>query len=396
MKAFVSISALAKKLGIALAFGLPTLGLAQLGVGTTTPHPSSMMHIVAGPGNNKGLILPSISSGSRVVLDSTQNMAHGLIFFDNELQKFYYFHQNPKEWYEMDHDWVRKDVAGASPVVGTHIYSGVPGNVGIGTASTVNPAAKLTVVGNQSIGSATFTQDSVPPANSLIVQTWVGIGTRTRVSGRRLDVKGNVGVTGTVTASQFIGEGIVPPGTVVMWSGAINTSTNFDANGRGVIGTVYEGWQMCNGYSSAPDLRGRFIVGAIDAGTQTQQSSSGGGYTNTEYNEPDYATIGNRGGIKDVTLTINEMPSHDHTITDPGHDHQLHVDGNSTVSAADCGKAIADVSTVPCAPFGFLREQSTAEILLATTGITSTNNRGSGNSFDNRPKYYVLAYIIKL
>ena len=241
MKATVFTSAIVRHLGLALLCSLPLLGSAQIGVGTTSPHPSSMMHISAGAGNNKGLIVPEINSGSRVVLDSTQNIAHGLIFFDTDLQKFYYFHQNPKTWYEMDHDWIRKDISGASPVVGTHIYSGVPGNVGIGTAATVDPAAKLTVVGNQSIGSATWTQDSVPPNNSLIVQTWVGIGTKTRVSNRELDVKGQVGVTGTVTADRFIGLGIVPIGTVVMWSGTINPANNFDANGVGLAGTEYEG-----------------------------------------------------------------------------------------------------------------------------------------------------------
>lgn len=388
--------ALAQTLILGLLIVIPLRASAQVGVGTTSPHPSSMLHIATGAGNNKGLLLPSLSSASRVVLDSNQNMAHGLVFFDTDLQKFYYFHQSPKKWYELDHDWIRKDVEGASPVIGTHIYAGVPGNVGIGTASNINPAAKLTVVGNQSIGSASFTQDSVPPANSLIVQTWVGIGTSTRIGTRRLDVKGGMGVTGTVTANKFVGEGIVPPGTIVMWSGNVSIITNFDVNGTGVAGTDYEGWQMCNGFGAAPDLRGRFIVGAIDQAGQNTQSTAAGGYTNSEFNRVDYDDIGNRGGATDQTLSLQQMPTHDHTITDPGHDHPMHILGNITASNNDCGSAIAQVETIDCSFLSFERTTSTAYILNATTGITSTNNRGSSDPFDNRPQYYVLAYIIKL
>jgi microcystin-dependent protein len=394
-----SLRALAKTLIVSLLMVAPLLSWTQVGVGTTSPHPSCMLHIAAGAGSNKGVLLPSISSGSREVLDSTQNIAHGLVFFDMDLQKFYYFHQSPKQWFELDHDWIRKDVAGASPVVGTHIYSGVPGNVGIGTLPTVNPAAKLTVVGNQSIGSASFTQDSVPPANSLIVQTWVGIGTRTRVSGRELDVRGQVGVTGTVTASEFIGEGVVPPGTITMFSGATYSSANFANTGLGNVGTPYFGWALCNGQNGTPDLRGRFVVGQRNSfGTGSPSGVPGQQYDNTsEYNNADY-DLHDTGGEREPTLTVAQMPSHDHTITDPGHDHPMYIfDTFQVTDQGQCGDKIVNVDNVSC-PINLFgtRTTSTSYITNATTGITSTNNRGSSNSFDNRPPYYVLAYIMKL
>lgn len=66
------------------------------------------------------------------------------------------------------------------------------------------------------------------------------------------------------------------------------------------------GWGICNGsnYSGAsgsvatPDLRDRFLVG------------SQGTYS-----------VGDVGGANDVTLTIAQIPSHNHTLTDPGHTH---------------------------------------------------------------------------
>ncbi len=381
---------ISKILILSLVMVQPILGLAQIGIGTTSPHPSSMLHINPGAGNNKGILLPQITSASRVVLDSNQNIAHGLIFFDSDLQKHYYFHENPKMWFELDHDWIRKDVAGASPIVGTHIYSGVPGNVGIGTAATVNPASKLTVVGNQSIGSAAFTQDSVPPANSLIVQTWVGIGTSTRIGSRRLDVKGSAGVTGTltvtssVTAAQFIGEGVVPAGGIMMYSGTTG-ATRFDASGLGVTGTAYEGWALCNGLNGTPDLRGRFVAGqgnALAAGTNTESAI--------------YPNQGFGGGERTVTLTDAEMPSHTHnegtlsTSSAGSHNHAttfLYGDGAGSSNQSLAGQLNNIGSTTRTT-------DSDGAHTHPINGLTGA--AGGGAAHENRPPFYVLAFIKKL
>jgi microcystin-dependent protein len=376
---------------LALLGGNPFDGFAQIGVGTTTPHPSAMLHISPGAGNNKGLVMPSITSASRVVLDSTQNIKHGLVFFDTDLQKFYYFHQSPRQWFELDHDWIRKDVAGASPVVGTHIYSGVPGNVGIGTASNINPGSKLTVVGNMAVGSATYTQDSVASvANGATFGTWVGIGTATKSSGVELDVKGDVKITntlvvgGTVTASRYFGEGIAPPGLVSMWSGTLNTSTNFDATGLGVPGTAYAGWAICNGKNGTPDLRGRFIVGL------TNTDGTNYGYTNSERNFVQYNLIGKHGGLDSVAISINQMPVHNHTssMSSAGsHTHTVTGPSGCTngVFSSSSGCYMSDTPT-----------SVTTNSAGSHTHSLSINDTGNDEAHENRPPYYVLAYIMKL
>jgi microcystin-dependent protein len=363
---------------------------AQIGVGTTTPHPSAMLHISAGAGNNKGLIMPKISSASRVVLDSTQNIAQGLVFFDTDLQKFYYFNQAPRQWKELDHDWIRKDVAGASPVIGTHIYSGVAGNVGIGTAANVNPASKLTVVGTLAVGSASYTQDSVAPANGATFGTFVGIGTRNQPSGVLLHVKGNTRtqgnatVTGTVTANRFMGEGAVPPGLVAMWTG--DPGVSFPG---GVGMGDYAGWALCDGRNGTPDLRGRFIVGLSNG------DGNNYGYTNTEKNLAQYNAIDNVGGERTHTLTVGEMPSHNHggsTSTDGNHEHSVRS------AAGACGPLSVGPSQIRIdGNCNSNYDNSTAGNMdFAGNHNHTISSQGNGDPHENRPPYYVLAYIMKL
>lgn len=70
-------------------------------------------------------------------------------------------------------------------------------------------------------------------------------------------------VVGTIT-----GVGMVPPGGVLMQSGSLNN--HYDSSGKGIRGTPYEGWAVCNGENGTPDLQDRFIVGAgRDAGPNT-------------------------------------------------------------------------------------------------------------------------------
>lgn len=385
---------------------LPSIARAQVGVGTTLPHASAMMHIAPGAGNNKGLTVPSITSAQRMLLDSTQNIAQGLIFFDKDLQKFYYFHQGPKRWYELDHDWNRKDVPGSGFVVGTHIYSGVTGNVGIGTRSYVNPSAKLTVVGDMLVGNAAYTTAATMPNNSVSVQTWLGIGTRTRTSGYELDVKGQMRIKGTVmdpaallvgttmTAPRFNGttnvnlngEGMMEVGQIIMYYGTL--TGNF-VNGVGV--GEYDGWALCDGRNNTPDLRGRFVVGSTN-------SSGNGPYVNTERNRPDYIVsdsvgrgIDSVGGLKEVVLTLDELPEHDHpgtvTSTDGAHNHSLQrPDGCYDLT----------LSGESGCYFAKPNDSFSTSSDGAHNHDANITSQGGGDAHENRPPYYTLAYIMKL
>jgi len=111
-----------------------------------------------------------------------------------------------------------------------------------------------------------------------------------------LSVKNNVVAKDTVKASVVEGFGTVPIGGIIMWSGK----------------KVPAGWELCDGslnytggiLKSIPNLQGQFIVG-FDS-------------TNTDYDQPGDlstggTTVSDKGGLKEVTLSISQIPSHNHT-----------------------------------------------------------------------------------
>jgi len=153
----------------------------------------------------------------------------------------------------------------------------------------------------------------------------------------------SVGTAGQVLTSN--GAGALPTmqaafvaGMIIIWSGS--------------VASIPAGWLLCNGSSSTPDLRDRFVVGA--------------GST--------YA-VGATGGSATASL-----PSHTHTatVTDPGHVH-----GGVFVAAS--GEFLQ--------PSGGVVIGNTAS---AVTGITVANStEGVSPTNANLPPYYALCYIMK-
>jgi len=142
----------------------------------------------------------------------------------------------------------------------------------------------------------------------------------------------------TAVASSF------PSGGIIIWSGSSVA--------------IPSGWLLCDGTSSTPDLRNRFVVGATDT-----------------YN------VGDTGGSADAVVV-----SHTHTATstvsDPGHNHSTGVrnTGNTAADGAGAGKCDTGTSGT------------------STTGIsvsTTVNSTGSSGTNANLPPYYALCYIMK-
>ena len=111
-----------------------------------------------------------------------------------------------------------------------------------------------------------------------------------------------------------------------------------------------------NGSPNRPNLMdSRFLMGSTNSGTVS-------------------IVNGVNNGDNTVTLTLNEMPGHSHTINDPGHSHAIDFD---VAVASDGTNQFYTSGINNPGPFG---------TELSTTGI-SVNPQGGGQSFDIRPKY---------
>ena len=135
----------------------------------------------------------------------------------------------------------------------------------------------------------------------------------------------------------------------------------------GDVNNIPQGWYLCNGQNGTVDLRGRFIVGYNPSDT-------------------DYDNIGKTGGAKNVALTVDEMPAHNHPISmgNAGyHRHHGHV-----IEASDDWLSGGEHSS----PNSTSRPGYT-DYAGAHTHSISMQPVGGGNAHENRPPYYTLAFI---
>lgn len=171
-----------------------------------------------------------------------------------------------------------------------------------------------------------------------------------------------------------------PSGGIIMWSGS--------------IASIPAGWALCDGSNGTPNLRNRFIVGA--------------GST--------YA-VNDTGGANSVTLTTAQLPSHTHgagtlatgsagshshsgsTNSTGAHTHSLPVEGGGLPGSPEI--APNTIENTGSASTGSAGAHSHSLSINSNGSHThsisgSTAAAGSGNSHENRPPYFALAYIMKL
>ena len=131
----------------------------------------------------------------------------------------------------------------------------------------------------------------------------------------------------------------------------------------GVIGVSFGVGDGSNTFN-LPDSRGR-VLGAIGTGSGLTARSLG-------------ASV----GAETHTLTIGEMPSHNHGVTDPGHTHSYSNTPNDQNVSALIGEQAADQADA---------SQTTGS---STTGITIDNTGGGGAHNNMQPTLFAANVFI--
>lgn len=186
---------------------------------------------------------------------------------------------------------------------------------------------------------------------------------------------------------------LVPPGSVITYAGTTAPGGWLLCDGSeydrriysalyDVIGTTYGNGDGETTFN-VPDIRGRQIVGLKSS-------------------DSDFDELGETGGEKRHTLTIDEMPSHNHGVTDPGHAHGVTDPGhahNYYNNVGDQGVNTLTTQADAADQVDYLQTTSTnttgVTVNTNTTGI-SINNTGGDQSHNVLDPYFVLNYIIKV
>lgn len=346
----------------------PTV-MAQVGVGNNDPEATAVLDL--SNSTNKGLLLPSATSVS--AFSSNIRM---LYFFDNNI----YYHRNVA--YNVLSPWKFKFNGNTT----NDVYYNLDGNIGIGSSDiTVSPLAPLHIELNYNI-------DLVDDGSFLIGKT-LGtniafntnyIQTRDRGSSAQLLINEQGGdvVVGSPAAParmkstknpqqlhQPTGEyhDIISTGVIIMWYGD--------------TGNIPTGWAICDGGNYArsdnndsiltPDLSGRFVVTVGDNGMNSYSPHQ-------------------LGGQDAASISINQMPSHNHSgssNTTGAHTHDLDGDALSYESDNNKDKNGED---------GEAAKVDETKSAGSHNHTITIGYKGSDETHENRPTYYALIYIMKL
>jgi microcystin-dependent protein len=240
---------------------------------------------------------------------------------------------------------------------GTSVYNVTPAT--FGSAITVE-------------GAATFESTMTVSGNATFASN-VNIGGTVTITGANVQA-----VNAKVCASAFYGDGsnlsgLLPPGVIFPYGvtaaptgykvcdGSAHTRTGTSTSALfTIIGTLYGAGNGSTTFN-VPDLAGKFMAGI------------GSGLTSVTTGMIVGTTIGNTGGVQNVTLATAQMPSHTH---DAGNIH--FINGGDAAQAGSTA----------------VHRSSANGVSVMMSGSTSAT--GGGGTHSNIPPTLIVQYIIKL
>jgi microcystin-dependent protein len=138
----------------------------------------------------------------------------------------------------------------------------------------------------------------------------------------------------------------------------------------GAVADIPDGWQLSDGTNQTPDMSGMFVVG---------------------YDPDDLShdEIGKTGGESKHTLSVAEMPNHDHSgsVYIPAHKHGLPKTVYSKEGAGGDDNTFSNSNNT-----GAVNVTETS-IAPAQSPTFTTAKKGGGTAHENRPKFYTMAWI---
>jgi len=193
------------------------------------------------------------------------------------------------------------------------------------------------------------------------------------------------GLTASTTKLNTASTHYVPSGGIIMWSGS--------------VANIPTGWVLCTGGNNTPNLRNRFVVGA---GSLYAVGDTGGSSyvalstANLPAHTHSSGTLGgstNSAGSHTHSGTTNTTGSHTHGVLTY---YDANANGNRVATAYANGGTRAYTEAAGDHSHTLSINSNGAHTHTVDVNSGNTGSKGSGTAFNILPKYYALAYIMKL
>lgn len=154
----------------------------------------------------------------------------------------------------------------------------------------------------------TFQQQTAAPTLLTTLSQVGALYVGSSASGYPLLFENSGGTLTTIVGSTV---GLVPSGTICLWSGS--------------IATIPTGWYLCNGSNGTPDLRNRFVIGAGTGGTYAVGETGGASSVNLAHTH-----TGTTDAIATASIRCDDNSGGtDHDFNDPNNHTHTFTSGSA-------------------------------------------------------------------